>query len=162
MRALKVPVDRRAMMRPLAGRSLASPYAGEDGLSELGCDLGRELVRGGETPLWDALGGHLVEEQTGTLGRPADGLVVARTTSPQKGATARFLNGFYSGLGDSGVPVVGVENSFAKTTAVGIYRRHGLSSVDAFDTVDGPAGGSRCCSRAAKRASTGCARAPTA
>ncbi len=137
MRALKVPVDGRSLISALAARSLAGSYGGEDGLSELGHDLATELVDGEDTPLWDALGTQLIEEQEGSLNRPADGIVIARTSAPQKGATGQLLSGFYDGLGDSGVPVVGVENSGTTTTAIGIYRRHGLSSVDDLDTATG-------------------------
>ena len=38
-------------------------YVGEDELGNLGRDLGRELVAGGETPLWDALAPDLVEQR---------------------------------------------------------------------------------------------------
>jgi copper transport outer membrane protein MctB len=137
MRALKLPVDRRALQSALAGRSLIARYAGDDGLKDLGRDLGKEFVHGVETPLWNAVGNELVEEQDGRLNKPVDGVVVARTTRPQRGATGNFLNGLYTGLADAGVPGVGVENSDSSTTAVRVFRRHGLSSVDDLEQPTG-------------------------
>jgi hypothetical protein len=136
VRALKLPVNRGDMQRNLANRSLAGRYAGDDGLGELGRDLATELTSGGETPLWNAVSDDLVEEQSGRL-RPVDAVVIARTVPPQHGATGRFLTGLYSGLGDASLPVVGVENSDASTTAIGVYRKNGLSSVDDLEDPTG-------------------------
>ncbi|MEX1358018.1 MAG: hypothetical protein WD981_05290, partial [Gaiellaceae bacterium] len=44
---------------------------------------------------------------------PADGVVVVRTTDPQQGPTARFLNGLYGGLTGS-VPAVWVDSGDAE------------------------------------------------
>src|SRR3954453_15794474 len=113
MRALKLPVDRKTLQSALARRrQLVASYAGDDGLGKLGQGLAQELVKGGDTPLWNALGTGLVEEQTGHLGK-ADGIVVTRTVGPQRGPTGRFLKGLYAGLGSAGVPAVGVESSDA-------------------------------------------------
>ncbi len=136
VRALKLPVDRRTMQAALARRQLASSYAGDDGMGALGRDLAAELAAGGDTPLWNAVRADLVEEQSGRL-RPVDGIVVARTASPQKGATGRFLKGLYAGLADANVPAVGVENTDAATTAVGVYRERGLSTVDDLEQPTG-------------------------
>ena len=136
VRALKLPLDRRTMQAGLARRQLASRYAGDDGMGTLGRDLAAELAAGGETPLWNAVRQNLDEEQSGRL-RPLDGIVVARTVTPQKGATGRFLNGFYSGLADAKVPAIGVENTDASTTAVGVYRERGLSTVDDLEQPTG-------------------------
>ncbi len=137
MRALKLPIDRRALAAALTVVPQPARYAGADGLADLGRDLARELVAGGETPLWNAVGSELVEEQEGGLERTADGVVVNRTSGPQAGPTAVFLTGFYAGLADSGVPAVGVETSDTRTTAIGLYRRRGLSSVDDLETATG-------------------------
>jgi Copper transport outer membrane protein, MctB len=136
VRALKLPVDRRTMQSALARRSLVGNYAGVDGMGDLGRDLAAELVKGGDTPLWNAVGSDLVEEQSGKL-RPVDAIVVARTASPQHGATGRFLNGFYAALGDAKMPAVGVESSDVKTTAVGVFREQGLSTVDDLEKPTG-------------------------
>jgi hypothetical protein len=137
LRALKLPIDARALRAALADRTLRAQYAGNDGLSDLGRDLAQELVTGGSTPLWDALGGKLVEEQDGRLRAPVDGVVVARTTPPQKPPTSRFLAGFYDGLGSSGVPAVGVENLSTPGTAVPVWSKFDLSTVDDLDQPEG-------------------------
>ena len=84
MRALKLPVDRKTMQSALARRrQLIASYAGDDGLGKLGQGLAQELVSGGDTPLWNAVGTKLIEEQTGKYGK-ADGVVVTRTVGPQQ------------------------------------------------------------------------------
>lgn len=137
MRALKVPVDAEALDRTLAGRSELSEYRGEGGQAALGRTLAAELVTGGETPAWDALSSLLVEERSGTFRRPADGVVVVRTAESQSGPTASFLTGLYSGLADSGVPAVGVETAAENPSAVEVWNRRGLSTVDNVDTAAG-------------------------
>jgi Copper transport outer membrane protein, MctB len=137
LRALKLPIDARGLRAALADRTLRAQYAGNDGLTDLGRDLAQELVTGGSTPLWDALGGNLVEEQDGRLRSAVDGVVVARTTPPQKPPTSRFLAGFYDGLGRSGVPAVGVENLATPGTAVPVWSKFDLSTVDDLDQPEG-------------------------
>jgi hypothetical protein len=136
LRALAAPMRPDAILAAAAGGSSADEYAGEEGLAALGRDLGREFVAGEETPLWDALMTTLVEERGPDGRQPADGLVVARTAPPQYGDAADFLRGFYRGL-NGPVPSVGVESSTAVPSAVSIFRRHGLSSVDSIDLPAG-------------------------
>lgn len=136
LRALAVPLRREEIGDVVASRPALAAYRGEDRLPDLGRDLGRELVDGGETPLWDALTRHLVEERGADSDDPADGVVVVRTAEPQAGATARFLRGFYAGLGGD-VPVVGAEATSTAVSAVDVYRRMGFSSVDHVDTLPG-------------------------
>ncbi len=136
MRALELPIERATLLSPLSTRQ-ATRYEGADGLFDLGRDLALELVDGGETPLWDRLGEVLVEEQSGDLEVPADAVVVNRTAAPPGGPTAPFLNGFYTGLANSGVPAVGVETSDVETTAVRLYQSRGLSSVDDLERRTG-------------------------
>ena len=131
MRALQVPIATGELLRRVADVADA-PRTVED----LGRSLARELVDGGETPLWDAVGPSLVEEREGG-NLPLDAVVVARTAEPQSGQTARFLSGFYSGLAAAGVPVVGVETTDSEATAVPTYRGHGFSTVDNVDTIPG-------------------------
>ncbi|MEP7336032.1 MAG: copper transporter [Actinomycetota bacterium] len=131
MRALQVPIATGELLRRVADVPDA-PRTVED----LGRGLARELVDGGDTPLWDAVGTALVEEREGG-NLPLDAVVVARTAEPQSGQTARFLSGFYSGLAAAGVPVVGVETTGSGTTAVPTYRDHGFSTVDDVDTIPG-------------------------
>ena len=110
MRALQVPIATGELLRRVADVADA-PRTVED----LGRSLARELVDGGDTPLWDAVGPALVEEREGG-NLPLDAVVVARTAVPQTGQTARFLSSFYSGLAAAGVPVVGVETTDSLTT----------------------------------------------
>lgn len=131
MRALQVPIATGELLRS-AAEVADAPRTVED----LGRSLARELVDGGDTPLWDAVGPSLVEEREGG-NLPLDAVVVARTADPQRGQTARFLAGFYAGLAAAGVPIVGVETTDAETTAVPTYRDHGFSTVDNVDTIPG-------------------------
>jgi hypothetical protein len=131
MRALQVPIATGELLRGVADVPDA-PQTVED----LGRSLARELVDGGETPLWDAVGPSLVEEREGG-NLPLDAVVVARTAEPQRGQTARFLAGFYSGLAAAGVPVVGVETTDTEATTVPTYRDHGFSTVDNVDRIPG-------------------------
>src|SRR5919198_106846 len=113
LRALKVPIDVPAIDTALASHPDLAAYVGDKQLSRLGRDLGKEFMAGGDAPLWDALAEQLVEERSGGKQRSADGVVVARSAPIQYDGTARFLRGFYLGLGSSSVPVVGVEVSDA-------------------------------------------------
>jgi hypothetical protein len=133
-RALKVPVDVAAMRGPLTARKQLASYAGRQRLDALGRALARELVRGGKTPLWDALSSQLVEELGGSSQGAVDAVVVVRATGPQKGPTAVFLKGLYSGLAAAGVPAVGVETLSTKPPAVGAFTAAGLSTVDDVET----------------------------
>ncbi len=134
MRAMMVPVRLDAVEAVLADSPALGGYAGDEQLGNLGRDLGRELVAGGETPLWDALAGEIVEEQSGNLSDQVDGIVVIRPAEPQAGGTSRFLGGFYEGLGSTGVPVVGVEPSRVEQSAIPVFQRYGLSTVDGIES----------------------------
>jgi hypothetical protein len=133
LRALKVPLDVQQVESALKGLPEAKGLRGRQNLENLGRAVGDELASGGETPLLDALTPALVEERTGATKAPADGIVVLRTASPQKGATTRFLIGLYSGLAGTAAPAVGVEPTDAAYTAVPAFRQSGLSTVDDID-----------------------------
>jgi hypothetical protein len=137
VRALKTPVDPAALDAVLTRRPAFAQYAGDAKLEDLGRALGEEFVAGGETPLWSALSDLLVEERTGPPRRPADGVVVVRSTGPQQGPTGRFLTGLYAGLAAGGVPVVGVETTKTTPSAVPSYAHAGFSSVDDVDILEG-------------------------
>ena len=137
MRALMLPLRLEAIEAALADRPEFGGYVGDEQLRNLGRDLGRELVTGGETPLWDALAPEIVEEQSGGLADPVDGVVVVRSVEPQAGGSSRFLAGFYQGLASTGVPVVGVEPSRVEQSAIPVFQRYGLSTVDGIDTEPG-------------------------
>src|SRR5687768_2832787 len=90
MRALELPLRVDAIEAELESAPALAGYVGEDQLGNLGRDLGRELVAGGETPLWDALEDEIVEQRAGGLTEPTEGVVVIRSAEPQQGPTSRF------------------------------------------------------------------------
>jgi hypothetical protein len=135
--AITVPVDEAAIDRALDGRPQLATYAGQDNLDELGRELADEFVLGGDMPAWDALQTQLVEERNGNTHRAADGVVVVRTSKPQLDGTADFLRGLYSGLADRPIPVVAVEATTSKPSAVPAFRPYKISTVDDIDTKVG-------------------------
>ena len=134
MRAVTLPLRLDAVEATLTSNRELAGYVGEEHLGNLGRDLGRELVAGRETPLWDALQGEIVEERSGAFMLPVDGVVVIRSAEPQAGPTARFLAGLYPGLGSTGEPVAGVEPTRVEQSAIPVFQRHQLSTVDGIDT----------------------------
>jgi hypothetical protein len=134
MRAITLPLRSENFEAALSERAELGGYVGDDQLANVGRDLGRELVTGGETPLWDVLEGDIVEERRGDFAEPVDGVVVIRTAEPQAAETSRFLAGLYEGPGSTGVPVVGVERARVEESAVPTFQRHSLSTVDGIDS----------------------------
>ena len=134
LRAVTLPLRLEAVEAALSSDPELGGYVGEEQLGNLGRDLGRELAAGGETPLWDALAGEIVEEQSGDLTKPVDGVVVIRQAEPQVAGSSRFLAGLYQGLGSTGEPVVGVEPARVEQSAIPVFQRHQLSTVDGIDT----------------------------
>jgi Copper transport outer membrane protein, MctB len=134
MRAVTLPLPLENVESAIDSRPELGGYVGEEQLGNLGRDLGRELAAGGETPLWDALEGEIVEERIGDFSEPVDGVVVMRTAPPQAGDGARFLAGVYQGLGSGGVPPVGVEPSRVEESTIPVFQRHRLSTVDGIET----------------------------
>ena len=136
MRAVTLPLRLDAVEAELAARPELGGYVGDEQLSNLGRDLGRELVAGGQTPLWDALAGEIVEERSdrGDSAALLDGIVVIRTAAPQAAESSRFLAGLYQGIGSTGVPVVGAEPTRVEQSAIPVFQRHQLSTVDGIDT----------------------------
>jgi hypothetical protein len=137
MRFIKVPVDPATLSKRLAKRPLLAGYTGLDQLSNLGQALGQEFAAGKETPLWNALQNVIVEEKVGPSKQPADGVVVVRTAAPQGGPTALFLQGLYAGIADAGVPAIGVERSDDDGSAIKVFKKAGLSTVDDIDSKVG-------------------------
>jgi hypothetical protein len=137
VRALRIPLDVRALERAIVRHKTLESYAGADQLRALGRDVGSELAAGGRTPLLDALADVLLEEREGSGQPAADAVVVRRSAAPQQGATHDFLTGLYGGLAGSGIPAVGVEPSDSVRSAVPAFARSGLSTVDGVDTAAG-------------------------
>ncbi|MGZ4257336.1 MAG: copper transporter [Gaiellaceae bacterium] len=136
-RALKVPLDVPTLEAKLATGPATAAFAGTSKLDQLGQALGEELVSGGATPLWDSLADTLVEWREGLDRQPANGVIVVRTVPPQKDGTSRLLYGLYQGASSLGVPAVGVEPTGTTKSAVPVYQKAGLSSID---NIDSPAG----------------------
>jgi hypothetical protein len=131
-RAVNLPVAATGVRRALASLPAFRRMA------DAGHELGQEWVTGGKTPLADALAPVLVEEQRGTGTRPVDGVVVVQAEEPADAATKQFLDGLYSGLGSSGVPVVAVEASRDEPSNVPAFQAYsGFSTVDDIDTTSG-------------------------
>jgi hypothetical protein len=139
VRAVDVPVNEQDLDSLLGARPALAKYVGDDKLAALGQALGSEFALGGATPLWNLLGRRLVEEKSGPAKPPADGIVVVRTVKPQQGVTARFLSGLFTGLSSAGIPAVGVEKSGTTSSAIPVYRDHGLSGVDDIELATGRA-----------------------
>lgn len=137
MRAIVLPLRVDEIESALRSRASLGGYVGDEQLGNLGRDLGRELAAGGETPLWNALEGEIVEERSGDFNDPVDGVVVIRSAEPQQGETSRFLGGLYQGLNSTGVPVVGVEPARVEQSAIPVFQRYGLSTVDGIDDEPG-------------------------
>jgi hypothetical protein len=131
--AVTVPLDDAAIDGILNRRPQLATYAGPEKLDDLGRELADEFVLGGDIPVWNALENKLVEETSGTMRKPADGIIVVRTAEPQADGTARFLRGLFSELADRAIPVVGVESSDAKPSAVPTLKGYSISTVDDID-----------------------------
>ena len=63
MRSLTLPLRLENVEAALSEKPEFAGYVGDEQLGNLGRDLGRELVSGGKTPLWDALEGEIVEQR---------------------------------------------------------------------------------------------------
>ncbi len=137
MRALELPLRLEGVEAAVSAKPELGGYVGDAQLGNLGRDLGRELAAGGETPLWDALESEIVEVRDGRLADPVDGVIALRTAEPQTAETSRFLAGIYQGLGSAGVPVVGVEPTRVEQSAIPVFQRYRLSTVDGVDTPVG-------------------------
>ena len=137
MRALVLPLRQEAVEAAVSKEPALGGYVGDEQLGNLGRDLGRELAAGDETPLWDALESEIVEVREGALADPVDGVIVLRTAEAQAGESSRFLAGTYQGLGSAGIPVVGVEPTRVEQSAIPVFQRYRLSTVDGVDTPVG-------------------------
>lgn len=149
--SLEVPVDGADLGAALEGDELLAAYADEDAdFSDLGRELGRELVEDGDAPLWNALSSRLVEERTGNVSEPVDSAVVVVTWMPPPEeeeldeqaaadleATTSLMDGLVGGLDAAGIPVVGVASSGAPPEVGELYRDQGISSVDDMDVQAG-------------------------
>ncbi len=169
--AFDVPVDQGELASALEGDELLASYADEEGdFSDLGRELGRQLVEG-EDALWASLQSELVEEQIGSTSTPVDAVVVVTTwMPPEEGdtsgdaavrtrATASLLEGMVGGLDGAGIPVVGVaaaDDPPRCSTATA----SAASRASTTSTSLRAASPWRSCSRAPSPATTGSASPP--
>jgi copper transport outer membrane protein MctB len=146
--AVDTPVDPTTLDSALKGQSELAHFAQSGGdFSALGETLGAELIQGAGTPSWSALSSELVQERTGSTSAAVDGAIVIRSWTPasdgsaqqkaQTQATESLLEGVLSGLDKTGLPVIGVETSTTSESAIDLYRRQGIASVDDVDTAAG-------------------------
>jgi Copper transport outer membrane protein, MctB len=137
MRALRVPLDTESVDEALRADPDLRDLAGADRREHLGRELARELVAGGPAPILRRLSATLVEEQSGITPIRLDAVVVARPARPQQGATQDFLTGLYGGLAAAPIPSVGVDVRGTERSPLLVFRRRGLSTVEAIDEAAG-------------------------
>ncbi|HYY03946.1 MAG TPA: copper transporter [Gaiellaceae bacterium] len=132
LRAISVPVDATTIEKALGNRKLLASFTtGSDRFRRIGVELADEFIVGHDTPLWDALESHLVEERSGSGKRTADAVVVARTAPPQtRLATAQLVSALLSELANVRTPVIGVERDRTVPSSVRGFSNFGLSTVD--------------------------------
>jgi hypothetical protein len=133
---VQVPIDAAAIEKRLGNNPALAKYAGSDHLRQLGQQLGRAFVSGGNMPVWSALHKLIVQEATPRFGASrsaVDAVIVVRTADPQTGDSAPFVKGLYEGLAKAGVPAVGVAQSKNEFTAKQVFQRAQLSTVDDID-----------------------------
>lgn len=142
--AVDTPVDPQALDTALTSSAELTHFAqGGGDFNDLGQSLGRELVEGDGTPSWMTLSAQLVQERSGSTSGRVDGVIVVRSWTPeqtsteQSQATETLFEGLLSGLEKTGVAVAGVETTGATASAVEVYSRQGVASVDDVDTVAG-------------------------
>jgi hypothetical protein len=138
--AVQVPIDAAAIEKRLGNKPALAKYAGSDHLRQLGQQLGRAFVNGGDMTYWNALHNLIVEEATPRFGAskpPVDAVIVVRTADPQTGDSAPFVKGLYEGIGKAGVPAVGVTQSKDEFTAKPVFQQAQLSTVDDVDLEAG-------------------------
>jgi hypothetical protein len=137
MRALRVPLDSESIDEALAADRDLRSLGGPERREHLGRELANELVSGGPTPILRRLAPTLVEEQAGISPVELDAVVVARPARPQHGETQDFLAGLYGGLAATPIPSVGVDVRGTRRSPLPIFRRRGLSTVEAIDEATG-------------------------
>jgi hypothetical protein len=122
----------------IAGRAGSTRYkalASDNSLLRpFGVRIGRQLVRGGR--LLAQVSSKLLSSYSGTLGK-LDGLIVMRNRGNLDANSDTFEAGLASGLGTSGVAVVGVETSTTNPSVVPWYQQQNLTNVDDLDDLAG-------------------------
>jgi hypothetical protein len=126
----------------LGGRAAGTPYAGLGAdpslMGRFGVRMGVQLVSGGR--LLTRVEPALFSSYNGAIER-LDGLVLVRapgSVDPSARSTNdAFENGLATGLGATGVPVVGVETSSTSPSQIPWYTQKSFASVDDLEDVAG-------------------------
>jgi hypothetical protein len=123
-----------------------SSFAGLDDLAAVGHELGLQYASGSDS-LWSVVRGELVEEGTGQLTSPVDGVVVVSDWLPEStndpaaklrnDEAAQLVAGMLNGLEDSGLKVVGVESYKGDGKPSTLAGFEGLSTVNDVDLLPG-------------------------
>ena len=133
MRAITMPLRLDAVESTLSSHQSCSGYVGDEQLGNLGRDLARELVTGGKTPLWDALVSRSSSSVRATSASRRTG-----SSSPLSGATGRpdvaLPRRLVPGARQHGRPGVGVEPTRVEQSAIPVFQRYQLSTIDGIDT----------------------------
>jgi hypothetical protein len=107
-------------------------------MGKFGVRMGVQLVGGGR--LLTRVEPALFSSYNGTIER-LDGLVIVRAPGAvdpsAKSVNDQFENGLATGLGSTGVPVVGVETSTTTPSQVPWYTQKSFASVDDLEDVAG-------------------------
>ena len=138
MRALELPLRLEAVEAALSAKPELGGYVGDDQLGNLGRDLGRELAAGGETPLWDALEARARRGARGRPRRPGrrrgrDAHRPSRRRARPRASSPASTRGSAA----PACPVVGVEPTRVEQSAIPVFQRYRLSTVDGVDTPVG-------------------------
>ncbi len=144
--AVRLPLDLPAIEHDAAGTHYASLTGSPATLEAFGRLIGRQLVSGGALvgrELLSRVRNDLMNAFDGELTH-LEGLVVARSVgsglSPEAAeADSRFEDGLLAGVGDAGVPAVGVELTRTEPSQVPWYKSRKISSVDDLDATAGQA-----------------------
>ena len=147
-----LPLRLEAIAAALADRPEFGGYVGESSSATSAAISAASSSTGGETPLWDALGPALVEEQTGDLaGRSTPSSWSAPPS--RRRADAALPRRLLPGARQHRRSRRRRRADRVEQTAIPTFRDHGFSTVDDIDTI--PARRARCSSPATRiRATT--------
>lgn len=136
---VREPADVPALNGALRGTRFHPLKRTSADLEAFGRHAAHAIVFGG--PFFKRTSGALLSLRSGKPQR-IDAVIVVRSAPTDLGpkntsATGGLEAGVLDGLMRTGVPVVGVERSDADPSSVGLYRAHGLATVDDLDQTAG-------------------------
>ncbi len=135
---IRDPADPSALANEAAGTRYAALAGDPALLGEFGVRMGVQLVEGGR--LVSRVQRALFSSYNGSIERLGGIVLVRAPDAVDPAAQAgndQFENGMASGLGASGVPVVGVETSATSPSQVPWYTQKSFASVDDLDDIAG-------------------------